>query len=56
MYGIRIHATGETGFMGPRFYALALARYFNVVLHRVHVVTSIVAAGMVVENGKEVTW
>lgn len=34
----------------------ALAKYFNITLAQVHVVTNIVHSGMVVEAGQEITW
>jgi len=36
--------------------ANALAQYFSVTLQSVHVVTSIINSGLVVEGGKEITW
>lgn len=36
--------------------AKALAKYFNIAIGQVHVVTNIVNSGMVVEAGQEVTW
>ena len=36
--------------------ANALAQYFDVTLNSVHVTTSIINSGMVVEDGKEIKW
>lgn len=34
----------------------ALAQYFNIAVDQVHVVTSIINSGMVVEAGQEIKW
>ena len=36
--------------------AQALSQHFEVAIHEVHVITNIVASGMVVESGQEVKW
>lgn len=34
----------------------ALAKYFNIAVSQVHVVTNIISSRMVVESGQEITW
>ncbi|MBJ7538156.1 hypothetical protein [Marinomonas transparens] len=36
--------------------AKALAKYFAVAINEVHVITSVVASGMVVDSGQEIKW
>ena len=61
-YAVMANLTVPSAWSTPQISALqvglakALSQYFRIEIDQVHVITSIISSGTVVESGKEVTW